>query len=153
MLDTNVLASAILFPGKNMDRLIAEIDVHHELYLASYVLEELKEVVKRKFPARQVALDRFLLKARYTYVRTPEFPEEGVFEIRDAKDYPVLYTAMIEDVDILITGDKDFAEVDRASRDSYSRCIFRAVCEITKKTGKSFAAGRGLFCSQKTMDS
>ena len=112
MLDTNVLASAILFPGKNMDRLIAEIDVHHELYLASYVLEELKEVVKRKFPARQVALDKFLLKARYTYVRTPEFPEEGVFEIRDAKDYPVLYTAMIEDVDILITGDKDFAEVE-----------------------------------------
>lgn len=30
----------------------------------------------------------------------------------DEKDYPVLYTAIKEDVDILITGDKDFSEVD-----------------------------------------
>ena len=28
------------------------------------------------------------------------------------KDYPVLYTAIIEDIDILITEDKDFADVD-----------------------------------------
>ena len=27
------------------------------------------------------------------------------------KDYPVLYTAIHEDVDILISGDKDFAEI------------------------------------------
>ncbi len=33
-------------------------------------------------------------------------------KIRDAKDYPVLYTAIIENVDILITGDKDFADID-----------------------------------------
>lgn len=26
-------------------------------------------------------------------------------------DYPVLYTAIIEDVDILVTGDKDFSNV------------------------------------------
>lgn len=112
MLDTNVLASAIMFPSRNMNMLIEEIDAHHELYIASYVLDELQEVVKRKFPSRQVALDTFLLKARYTYVRTPDFPEKGLFEIRDAKDYPVLYTAIIEDVDVLITGDKDFAEVE-----------------------------------------
>ena len=28
------------------------------------------------------------------------------------KDYPVLYTAILEDVDVLITGDKDFEDVD-----------------------------------------
>lgn len=111
MLDTNVLASAILFPGGSMDRLIAHIDAQHELCLTSYVLDELKEVIKRKFPERQMALDRFLLKARYTFVRSPEFPPKGLFEIRDEKDYPVLYTAIVEDVDILITGDKDFAGI------------------------------------------
>ena len=37
--------------------------------------------------------------------------EPGLFKIRDEKDYPVLYTAIAEDVDILITGDKDFSEV------------------------------------------
>ena len=27
------------------------------------------------------------------------------------KDYPVLYTAILEDVDILVTGDSDFEDV------------------------------------------
>ena len=27
-------------------------------------------------------------------------------------DYPVLYTAIIEDVDILVTGDKDFSDIE-----------------------------------------
>ena len=43
---------------------------------------------------------------------TPNDLEEGLFDIRDIKDYPVLYTAIIEDVDILITGDKDFKDID-----------------------------------------
>jgi predicted nucleic acid-binding protein len=38
--------------------------------------------------------------------------DETQFNIRDAEDYPVLYTAIIEDVDILITGDKDFANIE-----------------------------------------
>lgn len=33
---------------------------------------------------------------------------EDVVRIRDKKDYPVIYTAIIENVDVLITGDKDF---------------------------------------------
>lgn len=37
--------------------------------------------------------------------------DESIFSIRDGKDYPVLYTAIIEDVDILITGDKDFSDI------------------------------------------
>ena len=51
----------------------------------------------------------------YEYVYTPEELDTELFHIRDVKDYPVLYTAIIEDVDILITGDKDFSgiEVDK----------------------------------------
>ena len=48
----------------------------------------------------------------YEYVYTPKEIEDGLFDIRDVKDYPVLYTAIIEDVDILITGDKDFRDID-----------------------------------------
>ena len=36
----------------------------------------------------------------------------NLFDIRDINDYPVLYTAIIENIDIFITGDKDFLEVD-----------------------------------------
>ena len=34
------------------------------------------------------------------------------FSIRVPDDYPVLCTAVTEDVDVLITGDKDFNDVD-----------------------------------------
>ena len=32
--------------------------------------------------------------------------------IRDPADYPILYSPVIEGVDIVITGDKDFAEIE-----------------------------------------
>lgn len=48
----------------------------------------------------------------YEYVYTPEFVDPDLFQIRDMKDYPVLYTAIIEDVDVLITGDKDFSDIE-----------------------------------------
>ena len=38
--------------------------------------------------------------------------EDGLFEIRDVKDYPVLYTASVEGADALITDDKDFLDID-----------------------------------------
>ena len=48
----------------------------------------------------------------FEYVYTPDEIDREMFMIRDVKDYPVLYTAVIEDVDILITGDKDFADIN-----------------------------------------
>ncbi len=36
----------------------------------------------------------------------------NLFEIRDPNDYPVLYTAIIENIDVLITGDKDILDVN-----------------------------------------
>lgn len=37
--------------------------------------------------------------------------ENKLFKIRDKDDYIILHTAIIEDVDIFITGDKDFNDV------------------------------------------
>jgi predicted nucleic acid-binding protein len=34
-----------------------------------------------------------------------------LFEIRDVKDYPILYSAITDDVDVFITGDDDFSDV------------------------------------------
>jgi hypothetical protein len=48
----------------------------------------------------------------YELAYTPEHPKPGLFEIRDEKDYPVLYSAITEDVDVFITGDRDFDGLD-----------------------------------------
>lgn len=44
-------------------------------------------------------------------VYTPEYPDKGLADIRDEKDYPILYSAIVENVDILLTGDADFKAV------------------------------------------
>lgn len=111
MLDTNVLISALLFPGSRMDALMNNIFTEHQLVLSSYVVDEFKSVVKRKFPGKESAVNRLLAMISFEYVYTPTDIDAGLFDIRDGKDYPVLYTAILEDVDILITGDKDFSDI------------------------------------------
>jgi putative PIN family toxin of toxin-antitoxin system len=112
MLDTNVLISLLLFPNPRMNAMMERIFTEHELVLSSFVVSELKDVVQRKFPAKMKAVDKFLLRMSYDLVYTPEEMDETLFSIRDVKDYPVLYTAIIEDLDVLITGDKDFDDVE-----------------------------------------
>jgi len=112
MLDTNVLLSALLFPGERMNRMMQSIFEDHRLVLSSFVVDELLYVVKRKFPGKFQAVDRLLSSMSFELAYTQQEMEQGLFEIRDRKDYPVLYTAIQDGVDVLITGDKDFSEVD-----------------------------------------
>ena len=112
MLDTNVLFSMILFSGKSFEKLFAHITENHTLVLSTFVISELKYVTERKFPNRLLLIDRFLSELSYELVYTPDNIDYSMFEIRDLNDYPVLYSAIISDVDILITGDKDFKDVD-----------------------------------------
>lgn len=80
--------------------------------LSSFVIEELEYVVARKFPAKAQAVDALLSGMSYELVYTPKEMRRDLFAIRDGNDYPVLYTAIVEDVDILLTGDKDFDDVE-----------------------------------------
>lgn len=111
-LDTNILISAILFPDGQINELIRVIAAKHKLILSSFVIEELIGVIKRKFTGKKEAVDRFLSKFTYEMVYTPKEMRQDLFQIRDEKDYPVLYTAIMEDVDILITGDEDFSDIE-----------------------------------------
>ena len=111
MYDTNVLLSSIPFPNQRFSQMLEYISQNHRLVLSSFVIEELFAVTKRKFPEKQKVIDRFLTDLSYEYVYTPHQMKSGLFEIRDPNDYPVLYTAVIENKDILITGDKDFTSL------------------------------------------
>ena len=112
MLDTNILVSAFMFRSRRIYAVIDYIVSHHELVLPSYVVDELKDVVNRKFPKIADSLDEFLTTLSFTLAYSPNLIPLGLFEIRDISDAPILYTAIIEGVDVLITGDKDFDDVD-----------------------------------------
>ena len=111
MLDTNILVSMIIFPNQLFLDMLATITKHHKLVLSSYVLDELSDVVMRKFPKRQAALKKFLAAIPYEIFVTQDM-DMDLFEIRDTMDYPVLYSAIVSKSDVLITGDKDILTVE-----------------------------------------
>jgi hypothetical protein len=45
-------------------------------------------------------------------VHTPKEPQPGLISIRDTDDYPALYSAIIEGVDVFVIGDNGFSNVD-----------------------------------------
>lgn len=112
MLDTNILVSAFVFKSKKMNELIYKLSVEHEIVICSYTIEELKELVNTKFKVTQKDLDEFLKDFPFILVYSPTTVENKLFEIRDKNDYIILHTAIIENVDVFITGDKDFNDID-----------------------------------------
>jgi len=116
LLDTNILISAALFPSAGMTEFLKQVTTNNRIVLCSYVLNELFDVVRRNFPSQLRKVEVFLQKLPYSLVRTPELDlVELDVSIRDEADYPILMSAILSDVDILISGDKDFStiEVDR----------------------------------------
>jgi putative PIN family toxin of toxin-antitoxin system len=125
MLDTNILVSAIVFRSKHMNGIIRLLSEKHSLVLCSYVVNELHEVINDKFPDRVGDVSKFLSELPFEFVYTPqELPKHELFEIRDEDDEKVLYSAIIADVDILVTGDKDFYGVEIERPEILSPMVF-----------------------------
>jgi predicted nucleic acid-binding protein len=94
MLDTNILLSAMLFPNSRMDDLMRKAAVKNRLVLSSYVIDELFDVIRRKFSEQENMANTFLSRIPYELVYTPRQPAPGLFEIRDPDDYAMLYSAI-----------------------------------------------------------
>jgi putative PIN family toxin of toxin-antitoxin system len=112
LVDTNVLISAALFPDGFVSSVLSYLFESHRVVVASYSIDECREVFRRKFPAKVPALEDFLANITYEAFDTPETINALDFPVlRDIADMPVLASAILADVDILITGDKDFSPV------------------------------------------
>jgi predicted nucleic acid-binding protein len=94
-----------------MGRVIESICANHELCIASYGIEEVRGVMMTKFVDAEAQLDDFFGSLPFTLIETPDDLGTPLFEIRDSKDYAMLYTAIFGQVDLFITGDKDFFNV------------------------------------------
>ena len=113
MIDTNVFISIVVLNSKRLGEMLNDICENHILVLSSYILDELKGVIKERFPCKTAAMDEILFNLPFELEYTPhELPEHDYFTIRDKDDEPILYSAITADVDVLITGDNDFSEVD-----------------------------------------
>lgn len=113
MLDTNIFVSMIFFPSLQTREIARRLTEQHQIIVCDYVIEELRLVTERKFPAKKMFLEHFFQELPFEMVYTPktfalnEFPN-----VRDIKDTPILATAIMENVDVFVTGDKDFQGLD-----------------------------------------
>lgn len=113
MIDTNIIISAILFPNSSPSRFIEEVTSKHSIVLCSHIIDELHRVFNKKFKDKLLYLEKFLSKFSFELVYTPQDIEVYKYpNIRDVADLPILVSAIIEDVDVIVTGDKDFFDVE-----------------------------------------
>lgn len=109
LVDTNILISAVLFPRSKPAKALVYTAENHEMVLCDQNLAEFREVLNRKAP--QVLPDAEVLLTELSYDLIPAAPHAQKL-IRDVKDQPILNAALLYDIDIILTGDKDFLSLD-----------------------------------------
>ena len=112
-LDTNILFSAILFPGSTPDLALQKaLSISNKVFTSDYCLKELSDRFAEKFPDKIESLRLFFttLLFHIQLVKTTDLVFDEEENVRDLKDRPVLRAALQCEAEILITGDKDLLD-------------------------------------------
>lgn len=112
VIDTNVFIAAFISPSGKSSEVLEHCATFHTIVCSEYILEELREKLLGKFQRKASdvndAVD--LLRTRIQIVKPVTF--EGPVS-RDAKDDPVLGTALAGQAEYIITGDKDLQSLGK----------------------------------------
>ena len=92
-----------------MQKTLIYITQYHNVELCDKNICELRDVLSRKNPEKLLYAEILLTEMSYELIPATYHIEKV---IRDAKDQPILNAAIIADVDIILTGDKDFLCLD-----------------------------------------
>ena len=109
LVDTNILLSAMWFKKSRVARTLLYVADNHDLVLCDRNITETREVIKRKTPEILADAEVFLSELSYELIPAVE---EAAKLIRDPKDQPILNAAIVDGVDVILTGDKDFLSLD-----------------------------------------
>lgn len=109
LVDTNILFSALLFPLSKPARALMHVAGNHQLILTDRNIAELRNILRRKAPQYLADAEVFLAELSYELIPAIDKAEKL---IRDPKDEPILNAAIVFNVDIILTGDKDFLSLD-----------------------------------------
>ena len=109
LIDTNILFSALVFPHSRPAAALLHVANHHEMGLCDRNITELRDILQRKAPRFLPDAEVLLAELAYELIPAVDHAEKL---IRDAKDQPILNAAIVSDVDVILTGDKDFLSLD-----------------------------------------
>jgi putative PIN family toxin of toxin-antitoxin system len=113
LIDTHILISAALNSnGTPYKAFLKAVNNPNKGIVCDQNMEELRRIFNRKFPQKISLLEHFLaiVLLAVEVVPTPVEDVEEENKIRDVADRPILRAAICENVDVLLTGDKDFLE-------------------------------------------
>ena len=102
-----LLISALVFGGQAGRLLGMLFDSEHELYVSDYVDREFKAKLEQKWPSKAEKVYSLYHKLDIHFC---ESTTEVLGELRDVKDVPVLSDARYHNMDLILSGDKDFLE-------------------------------------------
>ena len=104
--DTNILVSAVVFPGgRGEAALLRIIEERDELLLSKPILDELLGVLARKFSRNSEELAR--LAVFLSDLATTVRPRKRLRVVKDGPDNRVLECALAGRADRIVTGDRD----------------------------------------------
>ena len=105
LFDTNVLVSAFLGNSHSYE-VIEDAVQEHEVYYTVFVLTEFKDVFHEKFHFSQLLINEFVSFIQGFFQEGESSPLVEKI-CRDVDDDQILADALLNVIDVIITGDKD----------------------------------------------
>lgn len=109
LFDTNVLVAAFLRGGSSCD--VIEQAIHeHEIYYTIFIIGEFRRVFKDKFHYSNSIINEFVVFIDKFFIKgnTADVIENIC---RDSDDDQVLADGIINEINVIITGDKDLLDL------------------------------------------
>jgi len=108
--DTNVVFSAIITSDGICSQVLEKGLKEHSVIVSAEVLSELRTILKRKTNLTQKDIKEIITAYSEVWFLTKKRKKHTIV-IRDPDDQAILESALGEEVEILITGDKDLLEI------------------------------------------
>ena len=109
LVDTNILFSALLFPKSKPAQALLQVAQNHDMILCDRNIAELREILNKKAPKYLPDAEVLIAELPFEMIPAVDHAEKL---IRDAKDQPILNAAILANVDVILTGDKDFLSLN-----------------------------------------
>ena len=105
LIDTNILISSVLFPNSKMAKVVIYVSDYYEIVLTKQIIDEFRRIIEKKFCSKIKESEELLSELEFDLL-DDNYLEK--IKIRDPNDQIILNSAVENNVDYLLTGDKDF---------------------------------------------
>ena len=111
--DANILISAIVFDGNELEAILKSTDAGHTIVISDHIEEEVFRVMLEKFPEHSKLFHEFIAMASFEVVPREIYINnlEHYNIVRDKHDRHVLACADLTKCNIIVSGDKDLYEL------------------------------------------